>query len=276
MFDFTYFNKIDTHAKAYSLGLLYADGNVHKDVLQICLKDNQPIEFLKKQLQSSNKILIDRQYSRISFAKKGFALELAKVGLLPCKSHNLLFPSEDIVPIEFVHSFMLGYFDGDGCIQRYKPAGSKNYKWQFSIISSKEFCESYLDILIKTCNLPMLRLIPTKKSYNIFEIKVCGVFVDRAKDIFKFLYSDAPFHLERKRKIFEEIVCGPISNSKRRYKGVFKVSPSSYCARISWRAKDGKKHQKHLGAFSTEKEAAIAYNTAATEMKGERACLNYV
>lgn len=66
---------------------------------------------------------------------------------------------------------------------------------------------------------------------------------------------------------------GHIDGSSK-YKGVslHQCGPArSYHARIM---KDHK--QNHLGAFSTQEAAALAYNKAATELFGEYACLNEI
>ena len=53
-----YFQEIDTHNKAYLLGLFYADGNVHKDTFTIALKepDKYMIEAIAKEFGMSGKI----------------------------------------------------------------------------------------------------------------------------------------------------------------------------------------------------------------------------
>lgn len=278
MFNETYFNRIDTHEKAYILGLIYADGNLHKNVLQICLKDKELIDAFKDQIETTNKTIDDRGYFRISCTTKNLTAQLNTLRIEERKSLTLKFPTIEQVPVEFVNSFMLGYFDGDGSIQRFKHKGHDNPKWHFSIISTQEFCRDFLDILIQKCEIPMVKLVKSKHSpdKNVWEIKLCGVYSNVARKIYNYLYADCKINLKRKRDVFLEILeNNPVSKKESHYKGVAKLSEVCYSARVSQRI-NGVKINKYIGCFKTEREAAIAYNDAATKLFGDKACLNYV
>lgn len=52
----------------------------------------------------------------IQFCSKQITQDLVRLGAIPNKSLVLQFPTFDIVPEEYISSFILGCFDGDGCI----------------------------------------------------------------------------------------------------------------------------------------------------------------
>jgi hypothetical protein len=64
-----------------------------------------------------------------------------------------------------------------------------------------------------------------------------------------------------------------LPNKGNRFKGVRLVPSGRYQASIYF-TENGKRFFKHLGTFITEREAAQAYNTAATILFGEYAWLN--
>jgi hypothetical protein len=279
MFDNNYFDKIDTSNKAYVLGLFYADGNLHKNTLQICLKDKELITFLKKEFKTTNKIVRDKNYFRITITGPQIPKQMNKLGIFERKSLILKFPTEDQVPKQLIKDFMRGFFDGDGWIQRNKIKSCKNPKWNFGIISTHEFCEKFLNILKINCNLPEVKIVKYKRipEKDIWEVKLCGVYKNKIEKIYNFLYYKDCFCLKRKKDIFEKIIkLNPYSTKNSEYKGVTKLSENCYLARTGYRDENYKKIGIHIGCFKTEIEAAIAYNEKVKEIFGDKACSNYV
>ena len=123
------FESIDTPAKAYWLGFLYADGSIDKDIeiLRINLSTKDEAQLLKvkyflkatnTQIKHNDKKEKDKVYpiSYFSISDKKLCQDLVKKGCIPNKTYKLLFPSSDIVPTNLLHHFIRGFFDGDGSI----------------------------------------------------------------------------------------------------------------------------------------------------------------
>lgn len=128
-FDETYFDTIDSYNKAYLLGFICADGWVAKNRVGNCDKlgvgihrqDEELLLFMKKELSSENHKITEKKdvYRIISFCSVHMAGTLNSYGVVPNKS--LVMSIEDVInraniPQEFIPSFILGYFDGDGGI----------------------------------------------------------------------------------------------------------------------------------------------------------------
>ena len=120
------FKKIDTEAKAYFLGLLYADGyNLSKyNTVGITLH-NQDLDILKK-IKNTFKIeqkiynIKSRNHSRLTLANKELSHIFYNYGVVDKKSYIIKFPREDQVPNHLLPHFIRGYFDGDGSIWKRK------------------------------------------------------------------------------------------------------------------------------------------------------------
>ena len=124
--DESYFENINTPAKAYFLGLIYAEGHVESegrntlvlalqeedkyilDFLNNELNSNRPLGFMKKQKLHHKNVYVLKA-SSLKYVK-----DLQKLGIeMGKKSHKITFPdflNENLYPY-----FILAYFEGDGC-----------------------------------------------------------------------------------------------------------------------------------------------------------------
>ena len=138
-----YFNVIDTQNKAYSLGMLYADGTVSKNktgfAISLQERDKDVLDQLNHEFGG------DRKLSYIEYSKKNsnwqnqYMLgisnkqmheDLIKHGCVPNKSLVLEFPND--IESGLIRHFVRGYFEGDGNI-------SKNED-RCTLISTNNFC----------------------------------------------------------------------------------------------------------------------------------------
>lgn len=154
--DSHYFDIIDTPAKAYWLGFLYADGCVgsygsHMYTIEVGLqkRDKKHLEKLKNALNSKHRInqksanliykngeYIEHPVVRISFSDRYIYNALVKYGCEPNKTFIIKFPTN--IPFELMSHFLRGHFDGDGCIC------DTDKTHQMSIVSaSYDFIEGY-------------------------------------------------------------------------------------------------------------------------------------
>jgi hypothetical protein len=208
-FDKGFFKKIDTEQKAYILGFLYADGNVCKNVLQVCLhkKDIEILTLIKTALQSNHPIVNDRGYVRFRIGNKELTQDLIKLGLVERKTFILKFPTYEIVPKELRRHFIRGYFDGDGCVKRGFDKKYKNQTWAFELISCLDFLAQVNYILKEEAGLNLANLTKEKRRSNpIYYLRHGGTSKRRVSLIYEYLYQDSEFFLTRKKEKFDLIL----------------------------------------------------------------------
>lgn len=120
-----FFDIIDTEAKAYWLGFLYADGyndcgSKRKVVLKLQARDRDMVERFREAIGSSHPIkdILDggRPQAFFRVCNKRLSMNLERLGAGQCKSLTLKFPTSEQVPSHLIHHFIRGYFDGDGCV----------------------------------------------------------------------------------------------------------------------------------------------------------------
>lgn len=199
-----YFKIIDTEDKAYFLGLLYADGNVHNNKMTINLqeKDKHILETFKLYINytgplTNNIKKENRQPQwRLGITSSELVNDLLIHGIIPVKSFKLTFPTT--IPKELQHHFIRGYFDGDGCI--YVPNNKANCS--FSLVSTFELLESIKLILVNELQFNNNNLYnpPKVKGKNVFTLSYYG-----RKSLIRlrnWLYKDATIYLNRKHDKF--------------------------------------------------------------------------
>lgn len=198
-FDKDIFKKIDTEAKAYWLGFLYADGCIRDNKgLDLCLaaKDRDHLEKFKSFMKSDKEITFREKVNAYRFCieSQELARDLTKLGCFQNKSLTLKFPTKKQVPSHLIHHFMRGYFDGDGCIHF-----AKDNSLRLSVVGSNIFLNEYEKYILRLLD----RDKSNKRSYlgKAEELHYGGN--KQVKKIYEFLYKDATIYLERKFEIFK-------------------------------------------------------------------------
>jgi hypothetical protein len=210
-----YFENIDSHEKAYFLGFIAADGCVDGSVggglrINLQARDMSVLKSFQLALGHPKEPLVDsRGYALMVVHSSKLIEDLAQYGIVPRKTYSLDFPN---VPEEFVNSFLLGYFDGDGSISK-GPLSAGQYKGKkyarnysqphFRVAGRKEFLLGYQQELISSCGVSPTKLYDPKGSYA-FELGYVGM--TQCKRIYEFLYKDSHVWLERKRDKFKEVI----------------------------------------------------------------------
>lgn len=193
IFNYDYFEKIDSEEKAYWLGFIAADGNVRegkKSVnlfeLSLKLSDSSHLEIFKDAINFKKPILKDHFRCRLMLADVVFCRNLIDKGVVPRKSLILKFPTEEQVPTELIRHFIRGYFDGDGCISNpLKRAIS------VSLLGTNDFLKKCLE----TIGHEDRKLIKDKRNTNV------QMFILNGKNAINFLnlmYKDSNVFLQRK------------------------------------------------------------------------------
>lgn len=134
-----YFQQITTADQAYFLGLLAADGSIDRRESRytICLalkhSDRGLVERFRDIVAPGAVLGIDRHLVRLRIGCKEMVADLATYGIVPRKSYSLTWPQN--LPQEQTAPFLLGYFDGDGCLSRHTSG-----RLQWSLLG----CEAFL------------------------------------------------------------------------------------------------------------------------------------
>lgn len=212
-----YFNNIDTEAKAYILGFIYADGFVgdeHFNNIVISINDIDILEVISGEFEYTGKIRKTKKggftnskcgYS-LNFSSKIMANDLRKIGLYPNKSLTICkLPNIDK---KLMRHFIRGYFDGDGSIlishnSSYYRTKCEIIKYiyptyNFMILGTEKFLEEIREISTFKC----AKIYDTKTT-QIKCLKICAK--KEFEEIFFYLYSDSTIKLERKYNKWNEI-----------------------------------------------------------------------
>lgn len=207
-FDEGYFTKIDSHEKAQILGMIAADGNINskRDVFEITLErdDTDYLQHIKICLQYDGPLQhlynkrFNTHHSRLSITSSLLKAQLGAVGIFPRKSLNLSFPTVDQVPKEFLSSYMLGYFEGDGTIRvRHGRAGLTAV---IKICVTKEFGESLQALMTKLNIGSSLFKNKLSRSNNVNTLYLQIAGTRQVKTLCQWMYSKAPFVMKRKQE----------------------------------------------------------------------------
>jgi len=204
------FENIDSHEKAYWLGMLAGDGwvtNKNELGLSLQIKDKNHIYKFRDFLQSNHPINIiynrpkkdgspSISYSLVINNKK-IVNDLQQYGIKPNKTLHMSFPN---LPEELLPNYMLGLIDSDGCFCLKSKYNNKDIKLlNFSFVGPKEFVEKFQQILIQKCDISVTKL-DIRKNTNFIRIVNYGGYKNIYK-IVKFLYSKPIVYMFRKHKI---------------------------------------------------------------------------
>jgi LAGLIDADG-like domain len=141
-----YFDKIDTPVKSYLLGLMAADGCVtNKDYIVLESIDRELVELFAREIEYSGEIReIDlspyQPHFRINFSSQRLARSLHQWQIITDRmaSDSYRFPTA-----EYLNPYVLGYFDGDGCV--YPSQGRSG--GLVCIVGSKNFTEELAQVM---------------------------------------------------------------------------------------------------------------------------------
>lgn len=199
-----FFKDIDSEEKAYFLGLMISDGNNDNKSLRINLTDREILDKFKECLEYTGPIIksIDKRkdtykpiYS-LNVRSKNLTDDLTKHGCIKAKSYFTYFPE---ISENLKHHFIRGIFDGDGCIHK-----DKLNNLRFAIIGNKELIESIQNIFI---NLGLNKTkLQHKEEHNNKIVSVTYNGNLSCKKLYDYMYKDSTIYLERKKKIFENVV----------------------------------------------------------------------
>jgi len=204
-----------SHAMAYILGFIYADGSLEDSpsirgkYIRFTSTDKILLEQIKNALQSKHSIVTilpkspsykEKYLLRIGSLQIFDAL--LRLGLYPKKSLTIRLP---VIPDIFLADFVRGYFDGDGCVFLETKAGLRQREIikRLSIIftsGSKMFLE---DLIKKLREIILLKQDKVYNSHRSFQLRFATA---DSLLLFKFLYRgiESKLYLDRKFAIFRK------------------------------------------------------------------------
>lgn len=204
-----YFSNIDTHEKAAIFGFLCADGynNEKEGKIKIIIAEKD-IDYLIKiqdeitpnknsiKIIKTRKDLNKSDLASLTFYCKKISSDLAKLGCGQKKSLTMSFPD---IKNEFLSSFILGYFDGDGSISFHQKNINSKRAYMINICVSDNFGLKCKELLEKELNIHFTLI----KKGKISAISTGGsgnvtIFMD-------WLHSKAKIRLNRKYNIYLEM-----------------------------------------------------------------------
>lgn len=210
------FQKIDTEAKAYFLGLMFADGCISNKVknyqkcIRLSITDSQLIDDLYEYFPFFHKEEFDfSKYNKNSQVQYGLRKTSVKMfedlvsnGLFERKSYeNKIYLRIPNIDMSLKHHFIRGFFDGDGSINisTKRPNGRRI---EFCSVS-RELIQEIYDYLkdngIEFYNIRE-KSNPAQKLYTMEACKTEIVL-----KFYNFLYKDANVYLKRKFDKFQNL-----------------------------------------------------------------------
>jgi len=181
------FQVVHSPEVAYWIGFLMADGcvNDHTNVtLCLSLKDIEHMRKYKMFMKTDRPIYTyyhkksGTSRCTLALTSKRIVRDLGRYGVIKNKGGKEQLKN---IPPEYIRDFILGYFDGDGCICR---AG--NSVVSFSIATSSfELITKIQEILMYQCDLNKTKL--HKKLYGTYVMTYGGQ--RQVRRIYEFLYE---------------------------------------------------------------------------------------
>jgi hypothetical protein len=209
-YDEFFFEHIDSHEKAYILGLIMTDGNIIKNYqgfeIQLTKEDKYILEKISdiigaskshkvQNIDCSGKRRIEgfsnaKDMARVTVHNAKIAMDLKELGVVRNKTKIMRYNGG--VPSEFLSSFFRGLVDGDGSV------GFDNRGWPFLCIASAS--KLFLEDMLSLCPIKHTSLTKSKMSSGgyIWTFRFIGGRKQILSSI-KWIYENkSDFYLRRK------------------------------------------------------------------------------
>ena len=218
VFDFRFFENIDTEEKAYWLGFFYADGfvldssNSHSRNYEAGIKlykgDYKHLKKFNKSINGNLQVTFEtrtcsfngkpQESCNIRCYSKEMVHDLESHGCVQNKTFIIEVPDIDA---NLMQHFIRGFFDGDGCICT-DSAIRKTVAINFCSASLK-MLEQMRTILYKE---GISSYITDEKGRNTYRLYIRGM--QNADKMWNYMFSDATIYLDRKvekkKRLYEE------------------------------------------------------------------------
>ena len=196
-------NGVDNEINAYILGLIWSDGSISCDKINISMNDKELMEQVHRLMTPNKKLYRNgKSYSVISSNEEDLKY-LKSTGMTTNKSYDARLPilNESLMP-----HLIRGWFDGDGCIYKSTTTNPKRgYKKTYFRVSfttgSYQFAEDINKFLI---SVGIESNINKDCRKNVWYVQI-----NKIEAIIKFknyIYKNTTIYLDRKHDKFNEIV----------------------------------------------------------------------
>lgn len=207
-----YFNEMNSWEKWYILGFLFTDGCNHTRSKDICIELQEEDLYILKKIkdclnfkgnlhENKQRIKNGKKVKKtwgLGFRDKQISEKLEELGMVKNKSLILEWPKN--IPKEFESAFLLGCFDGDGCVTIFKR-NKKTFGCGFNFIGTLSMVENFQRVLIENKIVSLTKLY--KHSTNTFQMSYSGQL--KSNKIREYLYKNATMYLTRKKEKFDYI-----------------------------------------------------------------------
>jgi transposase len=213
-----YFEKIDSHNKAYYLGFIGADGCCYKpsdkynkqNIIRINIhkKDIDILKKLQNELQTNKPLYYsDSNMVALEISSNKIFSDLENLGLSTRKTYDNTIAD---INEDFMESLVRGYFDGDGSIDQ--------SRYRISIVGFKNNIDKIAEYLNKHNIFTTIVLDKRKYNSNNFDEPFCNMIISNKTSIYSFLKliyrNKGDIYLKRKYIIAKEFI-DKIENSKK-------------------------------------------------------------
>ena len=199
------FDMIDDEIKAYTIGLIAADGNITKrgGGISITLtKDDRYIldQILTELLDGQGHILESKKTTgkyTVTLQFSGMALKnrLADFGVVPNKG-ILMDRLSTLIPEEYYHHYLRGLYDGDGICAK------SNSRVRVGFCgANKDFVADYQSFFINNLGMARTKLFNTGGCWQCSWAKETDLRV-----FYDYIYKDATIFLGRKKHKLEKFL----------------------------------------------------------------------
>lgn len=208
--DETFFEKINNEEKTYWLGFLSGDGTItdeNKIRLRLAIKDKLHLKKFKEAVKWTGKDYFPKRQDalEVHFRSLKMVTDLVCHPITQNKTFTVKFPN---LSKSLEKHFIRGKFYADGCICRAIRASQGKsgqtyifYGGEFSIEGNREFIFTLQSRLFE---LGLPRNYINYSGKNINRVRYGGI--NQLRTIYKYLYGGANIFLERKKKLFEDIL----------------------------------------------------------------------
>lgn len=217
--DDDFFETIDTEAKAYFLGFMFADGSVHKGngrswrfSINLQEGDRYILERFAQEIKYEGR-LSKINYSKIkrkdglicqdAYALQGVSdklcTDLIRHGCVPKKTYHLEWLKPDTVPDHLMHHFVRGFFDGDGWNNVEAPHGyHRSPNNCIGFVGTRHFITGLKDYLRDRLDIGDRGV---RQRDSVVNMTIAGNL--KVKKVRDWMYEGATIYLTRKRDKFQ-------------------------------------------------------------------------